>query len=119
MKPEYVALLDSLRVLCGKNYKLFTADELAKSSGTGVTKEEIVAVLRRLDTDGYVDMRYCDGKEILLKPLDKPYSSDTEVRTEQNYVFASDDKKAIKAIIYAAAAFLGALLGGFIAGAVC
>ena len=71
MKPEYVALLDSLRVLCGKNYKLFTADELAKSSGTGVTEEEIVAVLRRLDTDGYVDMRYCDGKEIFLPPTIK------------------------------------------------
>ena len=114
-----MALLDYFHLVCGKDYKLFTVGELAKSGGADVTEEEIVAVLRRLDTDGYVDMRYCDGKEILLKPLDKPYSSDTEVRTGQNYVFASDDKKAIKAIIYAAAAFLGALLGGFIAGAVC
>ena len=51
-----MALLDYFHLVCGKDYKLFTVGELAKSGGANVTEEEIVAIIDRLDKDGYVDL---------------------------------------------------------------
>lgn len=40
-----MALLDYFHLVCGKDYKLFTVGELAKSGGANVTEEEIVAII--------------------------------------------------------------------------
>lgn len=122
MKPESVALLDYFHLVCGKDYKLFTVSELAKSGGANVTEEEIVAIIDRLDKDGYVDLRYCDGKEILLKPLNKAYSADVKLPID-----LPTDKKRFRvtveirliALFSFIGGIVGAIIGVLIARAIC
>lgn len=117
-----MALLDYFHLVCGKDYKLFTVGELAKSGGANVTEEEIVAIIDRLDKDGYVDLRYCDGKEILLKPLNKAYSADVKLPID----LPTDVKRprvTVEIRLIALFSFLGgivgAIIGVLIAGAIC
>lgn len=117
-----MALLDYFHLVCGKDYKLFTVGELAKSGGANVTEEEIVAIIDRLDKDGYVDLRYCDGKEILLKPLNKAYSADVKLPID----LPTDEKRprvTVEIRLIALFSFLGgivgAIIGVLIARAIC
>lgn len=108
-----MALLDYFHLVCGKDYKLFTVGELAKSGGANVTEEEIVAIIDRLDKDGYVDLRYCDGKEILLKPLNKAYSADVKLPID----LPTDDKRprvTVEIRLIALFSFLGGIVGAII-----
>lgn len=117
-----MALLDYFHLVCGKDYKLFTVGELAKSGGANVTEEEIVAIIDRLDKDGYVDLRYCDGKEILLKPLNKAYSADVKLPID-----LPADKKRFRvtveirliALFSFIGGIVGAIIGVLIARAIC
>ncbi len=108
-----MALLDYFHLVCGKDYKLFTVGDLPKSSGANVTEEEIVAIIDRLDKDGYVDLRYCDGKEILLKPLNKAYSADVKLP-----IGLPTDKKRFRVTVeirlIALFSFLGGIVGAII-----
>lgn len=113
MKPESVALLDYFHLVCGKDYKLFTVGDLPKSSGANVTEEEVVAIIDRLDEDGYVDLRYCDGKEILLKPLNKAYSADVKPPID----LPTDEKRphvTVEIRLIALFSFLGGIVGAII-----
>ncbi len=117
-----MALLDYFHLVCGKDYKLFTVGELAKSGGANVTEEEIVAIIDRLDKDGYVDLRYCDGKEILLKPLNKAYSADVKLPID----LPTDKKRprvTVEIRLIALFSFIGgivgAIIGVLIARAIC
>lgn len=108
-----MALLDYFHLVCGKDYKLFTVGELAKSGGANVTEEEIVAIIDRLDKDGYVDLRYCDGKEILLKPLNKAYSADVKLPID----LPTDEKRprvTVEIRLIALFSFLGGIVGAII-----
>ena len=117
-----MALLDYFHLVCGKDYKLFTVGDLPKSSGANVTEEEVVAIIDRLDEDGYVDLRYCDGKEILLKPLNKAYSADVKFPID----LPTDEKRprvTVEIRLIALFSFLGgivgAIIGVLIARAIC
>lgn len=117
-----MALLDYFHLVCGKDYKLFTVGELAKSGGANVTEEEVVAIIDRLDKDGYVDLRYCDGKEILLKPLNKAYSADVKLPID----LPTDEKRprvTVEIRLIALFSFIGgivgAIIGVLIARAIC
>lgn len=114
MKKEYALLLERLKSICGKDYKLFSVEELRGFAGTDVTCDEVVATVRRLDFGGYLDMRYCDGKEILIKPLEKPYSIEEETSTP---TFKTDqtETRFRQVVPVMLAAFIGALFGGAIA----
>lgn len=108
-----MALLDYFHLVCGKDYKLFTVGDLPKSSGANVTEEEVVAIIDRLDEDGYVDLRYCDGKEILLKPLNKAYSADVKLPID----LPTDDKRSrvtVEIRLIALFSFLGGIVGAII-----
>lgn len=108
-----MALLDYFHLVCGKDYKLFTVGDLPKSSGANVTEEEVVAIIDRLDEDGYVDLRYCDGKEILLKPLNKSYSADVKLPID----LPTDDKRprvTVEIRLIALFSFLGGIVGAII-----
>lgn len=108
-----MALLDYFHLVCGKDYKLFTVGDLPKSSGANVTEEEIVAIIDRLDKDGYVDLRYCDGKEILLKPLNKAYSADVKLPID----LPTDEKRprvTVEIRLIALFSFLGGIVGAII-----
>lgn len=108
-----MALLDYFHLVCGKDYKLFTVGDLPKSSGANVTEEEVVAIIDRLDEDGYVDLRYCDGKEILLKPLNKAYSADVKLPTD----LPTDEKRprvTVEIRLIALFSFLGGIVGAII-----
>lgn len=116
-------MLEKLKTVCGKDYKLFSVDELKNFVGTNVTKDEVVAMLRRLDFGGYVDMRYCDGNEILIKPLNKQYVINEERLESQpnqkdvnvNYF----SRYAFTLLASFAGAFLGAIIAIVIAGFIC
>lgn len=108
-----MALLDYFHLVCGKDYKLFTVGDLPKSSGANVTEEEVVAIIDRLDEDGYVDLRYCDGKEILLKPLNKAYSADVKLPID----LPADEKRprvTVEIRLIALFSFLGGIVGAII-----
>ena len=108
-----MALLDYFHLVCGKDYKLFTVGDLPKSSGANVTEEEVVAIIDRLDKDGYVDLRYCDGKEILLKPLNKAYSADVKLPID----LPTDEKRprvTVEIRLIALFSFLGGIVGAII-----
>ena len=108
-----MALLDYFHLVCGKDYKLFTVGDLPKSSGANVTEEEVVAIIDRLDEDGYVDLRYCDGKEILLKPLNKAYSADVKLSID----LPTDEKRprvTVEIRLIALFSFLGGIVGAII-----
>ena len=108
-----MALLDYFHLVCGKDYKLFTVGDLPKSSGANVTEEEVVAIIDRLDEDGYVDLRYCDGKEILLKPLNKAYSADVKLPID----LPMDEKRprvTVEIRLIALFSFLGGIVGAII-----
>lgn len=108
-----MALLDYFHLVCGKDYKLFAVGELPKSSGANVTEEEVVAIIDRLDEDGYVDLRYCDGKEILLKPLNKAYSADVKLPID----LPTDEKRprvTVEIRLIALFSFLGGIVGAII-----
>lgn len=108
-----MALLDYFHLVCGKDYKLFTVCDLPKSSGANVTEEEVVAIIDRLDEDGYVDLRYCDGKEILLKPLNKAYSADVKLPID----LPTDEKRprvTVEIRLIALFSFLGGIVGAII-----
>ncbi len=108
-----MALLDYFHLVCGKDYKLFTVGDLPKSSGANVTEEEVVAIIDRLDEDGYVDLRYCDGKEILLKPLNKAYSADVKLPID----LPTDEKRhrvTVEIRLIALFSFLGGIVGAII-----
>lgn len=108
-----MALLDYFHLVCGKDYKLFTVGDLPKSSGANVTEEEVVAIIDRLDEDGYVDLRYCDGKEILLKPLNKAYSADVTLPID----LPTDEKRprvTVEIRLIALFSFLGGIVGAII-----
>lgn len=117
-----MALLDYFHLVCGKDYKLFAVGDLPKSSGANVTEEEVVAIIDRLDEDGYVDLRYCDGKEILLKPLNKAYSADVKLPID----LPTDEKRpriTVEIRLIALFSFIGgivgAIIGVLIARAIC
>lgn len=117
-----MALLDYFHLVCGKDYKLFTVGELAKSGGANVTEEEIVAIIDRLDKDGYVDLRYCDGKEILLKPLNKAYSADVKLPIDlptDNKRFRVTVEIRLIALFSFIGGIVGAIIGVLIARAIC
>ncbi len=108
-----MALLDYFHLVCGKDYKLFTVGDLPKSSGANVTEEEVVAIIDRLDEGGYVDLRYCDGKEILLKPLNKAYSADVKLPID----LPTDEKRprvTVEIRLIALFSFLGGIVGAII-----
>ncbi len=108
-----MALLDYFHLVCGKDYKLFAVGDLPKSSGANVTEEEVVAIIDRLDEDGYVDLRYCDGKEILLKPLNKAYSADVKLPID----LPTDEKRprvTVEIRLIALFSFLGGIVGAII-----
>lgn len=113
-----MALLDYFHLVCGKDYKLFTVGELSKSGGANVTEEEIVAIIDRLDKDGYVDLRYCDGKEILLKPLNKAYSADVKLPTDKKRFRVTVEIRLI-ALFSFIGGIVGAIIGVLIARAIC
>lgn len=108
-----MSLLDYFHLVCGKNYKLFTVGELPKSSGASVTEEEIVAMIDRLDKDGYVDVRYRDGKEILLKPLNKSYSADAK-QTPDHPTETAITRVRVGLLFLALCAFFGGLVGAVV-----
>lgn len=114
-------MLEKLKTVCGKEYKLFSVDELKNFVGTNVTKDEVVAMLRRLDFGGYVDMRYCDGNEILIKPLNKQYVINEErVETQPNQKDVNVNYcYAFTLLASFAGAFLGAIIAIVIAEFIC
>ncbi len=116
-------MLESVRLACGKDYKLFSADELREMSGEGVTEEQTTERLKRLAAAGYLDIRYIDEKQAIIKPLDKEFFVDDGEGTLLQTPVENGDIGRLKPLIVCAAAFvcafIGAFLGALAAVAIC
>lgn len=111
-------LLENVRLACGRDYKLFSAEELKNMSGDGVTEERATDEIKSLAAAGYLDIRYIDEKQAIIKPLDKDFFVEESDLPSQDAA-KSGGMRRLKIIIVCAAAFLGAFLGAFAAVALC
>lgn len=92
-------------------------------SGEGVTEEQTTERLKRLAAAGYLDIRYIDEKQAIIKPLDKDFFvDDVEGALPQTPAQNSGIARLKPLIVCAAAfvcAFIGAFFGALAAVAIC
>lgn len=123
LKKELVVLLEGVRLACGRDFKLFSVKELSEMGGDGVTEERATDDIKRLAAAGYLDVRYIDEKQAIIKPLDKDFFvDDGEGALPQTPAQNSGIARLTPFIVCAAAfvcAFIGAFLGALAAVAIC
>lgn len=111
------AVSETLLKTSGSGYKIFYEDELLEAlPEDSRNRETLEAVLKKLDSEGFIDVKYARGDAFCIAVI-KEYEtdSDSEEQIIQTVTHTPDfkDKKFI--IITALAAFAGGLIGGCVA----
>ncbi|MGN1373101.1 MAG: hypothetical protein ACI4VK_03520 [Candidatus Coproplasma sp.] len=96
-------------------YKIFYEDELIEVFPDDLrNRETLEAALKKLTSDGYIDVKYARGEVFCIAVL-KKYEQPEEVGNDCKEVLPAKPVNANSVYIYAAvAAFLGGMIGGCI-----
>lgn len=123
MEKKIYDLLSYLKSESKGKYYLFSRAELLENCGDEtVTEEELNAYIDSLITSGYIDKKYSDKDDMLIKPLGKSFTAkpDEKQQTDSDFGITSEkDNAFFKFFIAFLGGFSGALAGIAVFAALC